>query len=149
MSTYARDALEMTTVWLLLGTRYSSTGLPNPWPEGHIWPTKLFCVARKVFLRGRFPHGKAYLAFSGKQNVLNQNLLLFGYPEIRFDLRRRPFFLVFTYFWGQIPKILTEINTDLRRRPFFYLHLLFGTDTQNTGQSEHRFLYNKLAILWS
>ena len=32
---------------------------------------------------------------------------------------------------------------------FFYLHLLLGTDTQNTGQSEHRFLYNKLAILWS
>ena len=27
-------------------------GLPNPWPVGHIWPVKLFCVARKVFLRG-------------------------------------------------------------------------------------------------
>ena len=41
-------------------------GLPNPWPLGHIWPVKLFCVARKVVLRGWFPHGKAYLAFSGK-----------------------------------------------------------------------------------
>ena len=27
-------------------------GLPNPWPLGHIWPAKLFCVARKVVLRG-------------------------------------------------------------------------------------------------
>ena len=41
-------------------------GLPNPWRAGHICPAKMFCVARKVFLRGGFPHGKAYLAFSGK-----------------------------------------------------------------------------------
>ena len=40
--------------------------LPNPWPVDHIWPTKLFCVARKVFLRGWFRHAKASLAFSGK-----------------------------------------------------------------------------------
>ena len=44
----------------------NKAGQPNPWTAGHIWSAKLFCVARKVFLRGWFPHGKAHLVFSGK-----------------------------------------------------------------------------------
>ena len=49
-------------------------------------------------------------------------------------------------FW-EIPVMLTEISTNLRRRPFFFgLHLLFGTDSRNTGQSEHRFCTTNLQL---
>ena len=95
-------------------------------PAGHIWLAKLFCVACKVFLRRCYSHGKAYLAFSGKYKGLNQNLLLFGFPEISSDLQRRPFFFVFTYFWGQIPEILAKVSTDFVQQTCNYLEINFG-----------------------
>ena len=99
--------------WRPISVWVHKAGLPNP------WPAKLFCVAPKVFLRDWFPFGKAYLAVSGKYKGLNQNLL-FVFPEISTDLRRRPFFLD--------------------------LDLLFGTDSRNTGRSEQRFCTTKLQL---
>ena len=70
--------------------------------------------------------------------------------------RNQIWFAAKTFFFGLHLLLGTDTqNTDRNQHRFaaktffFYLHLLLGTDTQNTGQSEHRFLYNKLAILWS
>ena len=46
--------------------------------------------------------------------------------EISIDLRRRPFFLVFTYFWGQIPEILAKVNTDFIQQTCNYLEFNLG-----------------------
>ena len=62
------------------------------------------------------------------------------------DLQQKPFSLVFTFFFGKIPAILTEISTDLWQRPFFGLYLLLATDTRITGQSEHRFCTTNLQL---
>ena len=59
-----------------------------------------------------------------KRSKPKSSSVWFSWNQIWFAAKT--FFLVFTYFWGQIPKILTEINTDLRRRPFFLSSLTFG-----------------------
>ena len=98
-------------------------GLPNPWPVGHIWPAKLFCVARKIFLRGWFPHGKAYLAFSGNQTKTFFCLVL---PKSVRICGEDLFFLVFAYFLGQIPEILAKVSTDFVQQTCNYLEFNLG-----------------------
>ena len=73
---------------------------------------------------------------------------MFGFPKISSDLQRRSFFffLVFTYFWGQIlknwPKSALICGVDL----FFGLHLLLGKDPRYTSRSEHRFCATNLQL---
>ena len=126
--------------WFVLNQDCPTRGLRATFGQRScfVWPARSFCAVD--FLWERLT--QHFLA----NKSLNQNLLVFGFPEISSDLRGRLFFLVFTYFLGQISVILSEINTNLRRRLFFGLHLLFGTDFRNTGQSEHRFCTTNLQL---
>ena len=100
----------------------SNPGLLNPWPSGHIYLSKLFRVALRSFCAVDFLMERLTEHFLANEKDLNQNLHVLGFSEIGSDLRRRPFFcLVFTYFLGQIPLILTKISDDLRREDLFFL----------------------------
>ena len=92
-------------------------------------------VVRKVFMRGWFSHGKAYHFVANKKAVQTKTFFCLVFPKsvricgenIFFDgphlllgtdsrstgrnqhrFAAKTFFLVFTYFWGQIPEILPK-----------------------------------------
>ena len=46
----------------------------------------------------------------------------------QFGFAEKTFFLVFTYFWGQIPKILAKVSTDFVQQTCTYMEFNLGED---------------------
>ena len=95
-------------------------GLPNTWPAGHIWPAKLFCVAREAVLRG--PRGLFARLISSWKGLLS----------ILWQIKRskpKPSFV-----WYSQNQFGFAAKTF-----FFRLHLLFGADSCNTDGNQLRF----------
>ena len=100
-----------------------TAGLPNPWPAGHIWPVKLFCVAwpASFFSLVDFLMKKFTIWWQIKRRSKPKPSFVW-FSRNRFKFAAKAFFcLIFTCFWGQISVILVEINTDSRRRTFFFI----------------------------
>ena len=122
-------------------------------PAGHIWPAKLFCMACKVFLRGTVDFLMERLTILWqieRRSKPNPSVL---FIQNQFGFAAKTFFLVFTYFWGQILMKLSKISSDLRRRPsiisIFRSLPTFGTDIQNIGRSGDLFCTANLQFIWT
>ena len=55
----------------------------------------------------------------------------------QFGFAEKTFFLVFTYFWGQIPKILAKVSTDFVQQTCTYMEFNLGEDAY--GQQRGNF----------
>ena len=101
---------------------------PTRGPRATYGPQSCFCVARKVFCEIDFFVERLTILWQIKKRSKPKPSSVWLYRN-PFRFAVKTFFLVFSYFGGQIPEILAEVSTDFVRQTCNYLEFNLGKNT--------------------